>query len=244
MAYTDKSFIGSGRLWIGPVGGGEMREIGNCSDVQFAIESEKKSLRNSRGGGGEANAIERITAVSLSMTVNDFDADNLSMILYGTKTVVTAGSVTSEVQAGQDEGLIPTDFMIDTTQTVTVTGPSATPTYTAGTDYSVTAAGITVLAGGSIASGANVEISYTKQAINVVEALMNSGSEFELYMDGVNEAQSSAPVRVWVKRFKPSPTQDLSLISEDFAQFPINGSVLIYDAAAANTSKYFSIETE
>ncbi len=239
MSYSDQSYIGSGKFHMRERGTTDpLVEIGNVSAASFGIESESQSLRNYRGGGGEANKLERITAVNMSLTLHDFNSENLSLVLYGSTSTDTASSVASEVQPGADSGLIRTDKLIDTTQTVTVTGPSASPTHTEGTDYNITAAGIEVIDGGAIALGADIEVTYESLGVEIVDALMNSGKEYELYIDGVNDAQSGAPFVIDVWRFKPSPAQDIGVISDDFASFSISGSVLI-DTTKTTTSQYF-----
>jgi len=130
--------------------------------------------------------------------------------------------------------------MPDTALTITVTGPSATPTYTLGTDYIVARAGVIILAGGAIANAASIECTYTKLGSDVVQGLTDSAKEFKLVFDGLNEAASGKAVTVTTHRIKFSPTQGLDLIGDDFAGLQLAGEVLKDSAiTGAGISQYF-----
>ncbi|ABC29677.1 conserved hypothetical protein [Hahella chejuensis KCTC 2396] len=239
MGYKDESYIGSGKFWVREAGTtGPFYELGNISAANFGIESESQSLRNYRGGGGEANKLERITAVSLALTLHDFNSANLAMVLYGDTSTEASAAVAAEAVTGKDSGLLRTAFMIDATQTVTVTDTAGPTVLVEGTDYTVTAAGIEVIEGGGIADATALEIDYTKAAATYVDSLKNSGKTFEMIIDGVNDAQSGLPFIIDVWKFKPSPAQEVGVISDDFASFDISGSVLI-DSSKTTTSQYF-----
>lgn len=243
MAYREESYIGNGKWWIRPRGSSDpRREIGNCSAASFSVTSEESSLQNYRGGGGEANKRERISAVALSVTAHDFSAENLALAIRGDVSAGASAAVSAEVQPGQNSGLIATNSLIDTSQTVTVTGPSGTPSYTAGTDYTVSAAGIEVIESGSIASGADIEITYQSLATNIVDALMNSGQEFELIFDGLNEAQSGDPVVIYVWRGKSGVTDELAAIGDDYGALTLPFAVLGDSTKeAAGQSAYYRV---
>ncbi len=68
---TDYSYIGSGRILVRRrnVAGAGFVEMGNCSALALAVESEVKQLRDFRApGGGTYNRVDRITAVNVSLT--------------------------------------------------------------------------------------------------------------------------------------------------------------------------------
>lgn len=245
MAYREESYIGNGKLWLKKKGSTDpFREVGNCSAINLGIETEENSLLNYRGGGGEINKRERISAVSLSVTAHDFIAENLALATRGEVTAQTSQAVASEVQPGADSGLIRTNYMIDASQTVTVSGPSGTPTHTEGTDYTVSAAGIEVIEGGAITSGADVEITYQSLAADVVDALMNSGDEYVMVADLINEAQASHYViDIW--RAKAAPADELALIGDDYGAQNLPFSLLLDTTKeAAGDSGYFKVNKE
>lgn len=245
MAITDASYIGKGRIFLQPYGGASAGfEIGNCSALTLSAAEDVKELMNFKSsGGGKANTVRRISGVTLAMTLHDINADNLSLAAFGSKTTVTAGTVTNETKAAYVGTLCATDYLIDTSASVTVTGPSSTPAFTEGTHFEKTAAGVLILAApGGWTSGQNIEIDYTKKAGSVVEALTASAQEYKLVFSGLDEAQSGKPVVVVVHRFKPGPLQNFGLISDDFAGVEITGEVLA-DATitTAGLSQYFKV---
>lgn len=245
MAYREESYIGNGKLWLKKRGSTDpFREVGNCSAINLGIETEESSLLNYRGGGGEINKRERISAVSLSITAHDFSADNLALATRGDVSASASASVSAEVHSGVNSGLIRTNSLIDTAQTVSVSGPSGTPTHTAGTDYTVAAAGIEVIEGGAITNAADVEITYESLATDIVDALMNSGNEYEMVADLINEAQSSRfVVDLW--RAKAAPADELALIGDDYGAQTLPFALLLDTTKeAAGESGYFRVHKQ
>lgn len=225
---ADKSFIGKGKLHLKVKGAADgLRPIGNVSVFQFTANEEKKELQDFQSaGGGVANTLRRITGVEGSITLHDYSVENLALALFGSTSQVTAEAVSDEALTAYDDKLSRTEFVIDTDQTVTVTGTGGTPTYVEGTDYTVSPAGITQISGGSIGDGTAIEVSYTKKAVDVLQALTDSGQEYQVVLDGLNEAQSGKAVVIDVHRMKFSPGQNLDVIGDDFGGIELTADVL------------------
>jgi len=222
---ADKSYIGKGILYI------DGRDVGNVTNLSFSIAEDKKELKTSRtSGGGNYNAITRIDSVTLSMTMSDYNADNLAIALFGESSAVTAATVTDEnISAPASlvgDPLVTTANVMDVDQTITVTSDPAGTTYVADTDYTVTAAGIKILSTGSISASDPLLITYDKKAVDVVEALTQAAGEYELVFDGLNEAQSGAPFVVTAYRAKFGPAAEMSLIGDDFGELTLTCDVL------------------
>lgn len=239
---TDKSYIGKGKVYL------DGRQVGNVTALNFAITEEKIELKDyTSAGGGNYNSLTRIDTVTLSMTMSDYNKENLAAAVFGTASAVTATTVTDESIAAPasltGNPLVKTAFVIDTAQTVTVTTDPAGTTYTVGTDYTVSAAGITILASGSIGTEDALLVSYTKKAVDVVEALTTTAQEYELIFDGLNEAQSGTPVVITVHRFKPGPAADLAMIGDEFAELVLTGdSLKDTSITTAGLSQYFKVQ--
>ena len=88
--------------------------------------------------------------------------------------------------------------------------------YLGGGDYELIKSVIKVIAGGSI-NNLGVSVSYTPLATNMVQALIESGKEFVLFMEGLNDAQDGKPFNIRVHQVKFSPVQNLDFILDDFA---------------------------
>jgi len=250
MAYTEQSFIGKGKVYVGPVSAGALtdakRDVGNVGELILSIESEEKSLMNYRtAGGGEANSIDRITGVNGTIKMYDWDIENLGMALFGSTSAVSAGAITNEEHVAYTGGLVRLSFAPDTAVAPVVTNTAGTVTYTATgatPDYVVTKAGIEVLASGSISDGVAIHVDYTKDAGNVANALTTQSTEYALTLVGLNEAQSGKAVIVDLYRVKFSPVENLNFISDEYGELNLTFSVIQDTTLAEATGQYFKIE--
>lgn len=238
---VNKSYIGKGIVYLAD-DNDALIDVGNVTEFSYSAEEDKKELKNFRtAGGGNYNTVTRVDAVNLSLTMSDFSAENLKLGLFGGASAIASGSVTDEAQTTPGDVsvdcLVPTDFMIDIDQSVTVTG------YVEGTDFEKKAAGILVLAAGSIPASTALAISYTKKAVNKVEAFINAAAERKLVLDGLNEAQSNAPVRVTVWAAKFGPAEETPYIGDEFGEITVTGDAIPDTSiTASDESQYLKIE--
>lgn len=228
-----ESYIGSGIVYVNG------RDVGNASGVKVDIEQETKSQPNYRGGGGNAAEVTKVKSVKLSMTLNTFSNANLALALRGVVETLTAVAVTDETVVAVVDGLADTAKMIDVAEVVTVKHQSGAPTYIKDVDYIVSPGGIRALSTGQIANAAQVKVSYKSAVGNALQALVDSGQEVKVVIDGINDA-SGKPWTLKFFKWKPSPTAGLDLIGDDFGSFDIEGGVLADSSVvAAGKSKFF-----
>lgn len=238
----DKSYIGKGKVYL------DGRELGNVTELTISVEEDKKELQDyTSAGGGLYNSLSRISNVSMAMSLSDYSGDNLSMALFGSNSAHTGAAQTDEAQSApatlNGNMLVKTDHVIDTTVSPVVTGTGGTPTYTEGTDYEVSPGGIIIIDGGGITGGTALEIDYTSKSVDVVQALVNSAQEYELVFDGLNEAQSGAPVVITIFRAKFGAAQDLSVIGDEFGAIALSGdSLKDTTITTAGLSQYIKIQ--
>jgi hypothetical protein len=246
---ADASYIGKGEIFIGPyAGGAAMISVGNCSELTFTHGTEKKKQPDyTSAGGGNANTLERITEVTTNIKAHDVNAANLALGALGSTSAVTAGAVTAEAHPTYKNGLVPFTYVPDTGAAITVKDVPGTTTYVAGTDYIVNGAGIYILPGSSIpdsvAGAATIHVDYTKKAVDVLEAMVNTGLEYKLMFVGLNEAQSGKQVVVTIHRFKPGAAQNVPLIGDDYAALDLPGEALSDSAiVGAGLSKFYKVQ--
>lgn len=223
--------MANGQIYLGVVSNGaltgKLSAIGNVDKLALSVaEDQKELLDYTSAGGGTQNKIIRIKSIDASITLRDISPDNLAIALRGTSAAITSASVTSEAHTAYKGGLVQFAFIPDTTQTLTVKDNAETTTYVKDTDYTVVRNGVVILSGGAITDASTVKVAYTKKAAHSLEGLVNSGFDYRLVFDGLNEAQSSKPVSVTLYRVKFSPTAGLDLIGDDFGKLDLKGSVL------------------
>ena len=227
MSTVDRSFIGAGRIHIQPYDqSAPLLPIGNVSEFTFSFEEDRKELKNYLGGGGNRNVISRVSGITASLVAHDFTANNISLALRGNVSNGSTTAITDEelVSHGVANELIPFNHLPDMKQPVTVKD-SLDTTLVAGDDYERTQSGIQVIDGGGI-DHQGIKVSYTPLPTNMVQALVESGREFALFMEGLNDAQEGLPFNIRVHRIKFSPVQNLGFISDDFANIPLQIDVL------------------
>jgi len=238
----DFSYMGVGRVMLREVGAqAGMLHIGNVSALDLGVTTDTKEQKDyTTVGGGTVAEVQRISAIELSMTLHDLDKDNIKRAFLGTASSTVAGAVANEPLVAF-AGFIPTSSPIDTTEPVTVVNGATT--YVVDDDYTIGAGGITILAGGAIADGTTIEVSYTTIDHDTVEAVTSTAKEYELYFEGMNEAKDGRSVNVHAYRIKISPTDKLSLINDDFASFTVKGKLLRDNTKkGAGISKYFKVQ--
>ncbi len=230
MARQTYAYLGSGKIKMREVGAAApFLPIGNCSALTFGAELNSLSLANyTKPGGGTYARVDRVSNVTVNLTAHDLDAANLARAAGGEASQQAAGSVTAEQVVAYPGGTTP---LARAPATITSVEPVGGGTaYVAGEDYLITPGGIEVLEGGDIPApvdGApNIEIDYTNTAQQVMQAMVNSGKEYELLFEGLNEAESDSPVIVHAYRVKFAPAQAINFIGDDFAALELTGTAL------------------
>jgi hypothetical protein len=223
---TELSYIGKGSFSARVKGAAAgMLPLGNVSAANVRVTEDKKELLDYQSaGGGQANALRRIQTVELGLTLRDFTADNIAKALFGAASVVAAATGVTETVVGYEDALTPlgkagiTNLVVKDVTDVT--------TYVAGTDYDLVRSGLWVRAGGAITSGDTLHLTYDHPAQNVVEALVNSGLEYEVFLDGLNEAQSGKAVAIRFHRLRFGPVADWGLIADEYGELALTADLL------------------
>lgn len=238
--FKTESFIGSGKFYM------DGRRLGNCSEAKLSYSIDTKTLPNYEGGGGNLDSIDKITGVALDLTCFNWSAQNIAMALAATVGEETASAVTNEAHKMAKNSLVDTTFMLDVSQPVVVKTAVASPVTinqldaTGKPNYEITPAGVVFLGGADVADNTAITIDYKKAPHYLVQALLATGKEFKLIMDGMNDANGK-PVTVRVWRFKPAPSDGMNLISDDFASFTVKGQVLADVSKPQGKSQFFEI---
>lgn len=246
----NRSFIGGGAVYFREVGSAKgFFPVGNCEELSFAINEDKKTQRNfMQPGGGNVASQSAITDVTATLTALSFQPETLALALRALVVTKTGSAVAGETHKAHQERFIKFDNLPDKSQSITVTNSGATVTYAEGTDYQIKQNGIWITENSSIAgseteAGADIVVNYTSQTSYSIQSITRAAVEYEIYFDGFNDADDGKQVAVTCHKVKFSPAQALGLITEDFASNAMNFEVLA-DTSKDGTSEsqYFDIE--
>lgn len=112
------------------------------------------------------------------------------------------------------------------------------------TDYEIRSTGVLIASAAFYTDGEPLEADYTTVAQDLVQSLVQTAREFEMYFDGLNEARSGKRVAVRAFRVRIGAAQNISLIGEDFAALEVGGKLLADTAKGAGLSQFFTVALE
>ncbi|MDI6527731.1 hypothetical protein QMA71_19510 [Pseudomonas otitidis] len=215
----DRSFIGEGIIHARLYGSQDpFLPLGNCDAFSISYATNRKTLPNYMGGGGNRNVNEKPSDVTASIGMYDITAANVALVTRGTVKVNPTTAIPNEIHtsAGVLGELIPFDYMPDPTKTVTVK-TAGDVACDGGVDYLLTPHGIQVLSNSKI-DATGVKVSYTPRATKSVHMLNGAQREFEMYIAGLNDAQSGEPFALRPRRAKFGLLQEFSVLGQEYTK--------------------------
>lgn len=230
------------------------QKVGLVSTIQHATETNTLTLADTTTPqGGEYDSLDRVTGVTLSINFREIFTWVLAALVWGDATSVAATTVTGEMQVAAVDGTIALDKM-----PLSISGVSneaGDVDFDEFDDWVMTGSGIEVVSGGALEAAIlaaapgtpyKVSVDYSSAAVDVIEALTNSGKVLEFLFEGENAAgtQKRVEARFWQCRLNPATQMDW-LNTDDFGGFEATAKVLRDNTkVGAGTSKYFRIKKE
>lgn len=230
MAY----YSGQGRVYIGTRNAAgnplNLRYVGNVPDLKLTLTTDVIQHQESVSG-------QRLTDLHLikakkgdvAFSLEDFVADNLDMALYGATSAVAAGTVTGELLPATvtvgGSYLLAQQFV----SAVVVTDSSGVPLTLPTTQYKVNANGgsiefLDITAGGPYVQP--FKVAYAYGAAHHTAMFATPLQEHWVRFEGLNTANSNAPVIVDLYRVAIDPTKNLNLIGDVLEKLPLTGQVM------------------
>jgi hypothetical protein len=233
MPDIQKSYIGVGKVLARAYGStGRFRFVGNCSRATLAHQLDTKKQRDyTRAGGGTLARIDRIDSVDASFELLSFNPENWALAVAGTATTVATGAVAAENIVGFKDTTMPLQYP-----------PSAVASVGSlvqGTDWEMSPSGIYFPPGSAAVDGTTYAVAYTRATHTRIEAVQNAGSELELVVEGLNEADSNKAAIINIWRWLAPAADELSLIGDDFGSLPFSGEALKDATKGAGLSQFY-----
>jgi hypothetical protein len=238
--------LGRGELWFAQylagtqTPGGE-RYIGNSPEFNATIETENLDHFDSDHGVNEKDeSIPLSTNRTGSFITDNIDPKNVALFFFGESEIfsVAGATVTDEpinavspgltYQLGQTSTNPSGARMLSGTTAPVVTDDAGTPvTFVAGTDYNIdlTLGRLTVLEGGGIGEGDNLQVTYTTLASSRERII--SGSQAISGALRYIAFNPAGPQLDWYMPYvKISPNGDYALKGDEWQQIPFSIEIL------------------
>ncbi len=182
---------------------------------------------NQNVGGGIADTVYRIDNMEVSFKMRNFSSYNFALSEFGSFTSAAGAAITDEVSPAYAGSFIPTLYPGITLVSVNDAAAGGGTVFTEGTDYEVRSGGIYILDSFTGVDAADVYISYTHPGVDIIQALTESGKEYEIFVDAMNEALSGDPFTHRLYRVKVSPAATLALLGGGaYGEMAVTGKVL------------------
>lgn len=244
MAQQDRSFIGEGIVYARAYQSQDpLIDIGNCDQFNIAWATNRQTLPNFRGGGGNRNVNERITDVTATIGMYDLTPENVARVTRSKVTVPSTDAVTDTplTCAGVAGELIPFPYLPDLGETVTVK-TAADAALVAGEDYLLNAHGIIVTADSDI-TDAGILVTYTPRGASVLQMMTTSAVEMEIYIAGLNDAQSGEPFSLRPRRVKFGMLTQMPVLGQEYLKLEGPAELLADDTiVATDISKFCEMQ--
>lgn len=236
MAY----FSGQGRVYIGardangnPQG---LTYVGNVPELKLSLSVETLEHKESTSGQ-RLTDLQLITAKKgeFSCTLEEFVAANLELVLYGTTTSTTSGTVTAETLPNPvDVGSL---YLLKHQNVSSVVVKDSNSNILPATQYTVNAKHGSIVINDKTTGGPYTEpftVDYSYDESRTVAMFTSPLPERWVRFEGLNTADGNREVVIDLYRVAINPAKELSMITDDIMKFELSGQVLADTLKPAN----------
>lgn len=232
---TPEYVLGRGKVYFAQFTSGQtpgpFRYMGNTPEFNLTIESETLDHFSSDEGIREKDdSVALEVTRSGSLICDDIQAENIALFFFGSTQMLSTVAALSQSEdfVGANQGDV---FQLGLTtgnrvgtrgiNNFVLNGSGGSPTYVAGTDYSVDLdrGMFSILEGGGIANGTTVEANFDIRASSQLQVL--SGSEpVEGAMRLLENNPKGSDRDIFLPYVKITPNGDLALKGDEWRQIP------------------------
>lgn len=242
MSEVKEVYFGVGSAYIREVGAvAGRRSLGEVDQFDLAYNQTAIDLPDNQNvGGGILDTVYRIDSMEIALKMRNFSSDNFALSEFGGFSAVAGAAIVDETDNAYAGSFIKTLYPGITLATCNSLAAAAGTAFVEGTDFEVRSGGIYILDGYTGVEGDPIFISYTHPGVDVIQALVESGKEYEIFLDGLNEALSGDPFTHELFIVKISPAQTLALLGGSaYGEMAVTGKVLQDSTkVGAGISKY------
>jgi hypothetical protein len=205
------------------------RFLGNCPSFEITPTAEDIKKYSSATPAAPLIASDVLrTTLALRIAGDEFTAENLAMALFGDSANLTqsTAAITDEVITVVAQGrYYPTLYR--GISSVTVTGPSETPTYDVNDDYTVdaTEGRIYIVPGGAITASTVIWVDYTYADLDVERVRGMNQTSVKGYVRFVGDPGRGPQYTCEIWRASIHADGAMGFISDEYAQWTMIGDI-------------------
>ena len=231
MAFKNVYYRGAGKVYMGTrnTDGSKnpARFVGNAPQFNVELEIETEEVKDSTEGTDLIDLrLQKMKRARLKLTLFSIHAENMALMVQGTKRSITGSSVTNEQLAASAAAgdLLKTKH--ENISAITVKGGvGGATTLVLDTDYKIVDAAFGQIE--ILTTQANpVKIDYTYASRTQVVLMDAAQVEYYIEFHGKNVANGNKKFFSEIYRFVFDPSKELPLIGEETAKFELEGEAL------------------
>jgi len=225
-SFQGRVYLGSRDAQGRPI---DIRSPGNVAALKVALKTDV--LEHYESQSGQRTLDHRMVkqkSATVSLTIEEFTTANLALALYGAVVGDNAGTVTDE-QVGGANPKVGDRYILahPKVSALALRDSTAAPkTLNPGTHYTADADFGSIQFLDLTGFTPPIHAAYQFGAVDSVGIFTQPLPERYLRLEGINTAQANAKVLCELYRVAFDPLKELSLISDDYNKFELEGSLL------------------
>lgn len=237
-------FSGQGRLKLAPFFGGTVKKhkarwVGNVPSLELTTEVEtEEHLESHTGTRSVDRQREKSRKIKFKFTMEDFATQNLAIAFQASVENVPKGNV-AELVSPDDLAVGDGWYLgkIKVSNVVIIDSSSAPKTLQAGVNYRVDERFGLVepldLSGFKLP----LKAGFAHEESDILGLMLEKAEGYCLIFEGLNTAESDAPVLVEIHKASLSSAQTLALIHDDLGSFELEGTALNHNGKMVTITK-------